>query len=204
MDCEETKIDLVECRTDDKVCYANNIVSLGLDARIAADMGRFRRMPLVSGTSAYYLATASNLFKGIHKPYEIEINGERITGNQTMICVCNGRWYGGSFNPVPIAEPDDGILDVLIVRPVNLLDIAMVIGKYQSGQFARYPQYIRHFRTDQVRITCFEDSTINLDGEGLCSRTVTFCLSRNKLRFFYPRGLQYRSKERKTEDMVGI
>ena len=200
LDCEEAAFDLIECRTDDYLCYAGNIVSMGLDARIGTEMGRFRRMPLVSGKGAYYLSTAVNLCKGIHKPYIVQINGETIQGDQTMICVCNGRWYGGSFNPVPDAEPDDGLLDVLLVKPVNLLQIAAVIGKYQDGRYADYPHLIRHFRTDAVSVTCFEDSVVNLDGESLHSRDVTFALSEHKLRFFYPRGLRYTAKVQKREE----
>jgi len=200
LDCEEAAFDLIECRTDDHLCYAGNIVSMGLDARIGTEMGLYRRLPLVSGKGAYYLSTISNLCKGIHKPYIIQINGETIRGDQTMICVCSGRWYGGSFNPVPDAEPDDGLLDVLLVKPVNLLQIAGIIGKYQNGRYADYPHLIRHFRTDSITVTCFEDSVINLDGEALHSRSATFSLTGQKFRFFYPRGLHYSSKTRKPEE----
>ena len=199
LDCEEAGLDLVECRTDDHLCYAANIASMGLDARIGIEMGLYRRLPLVTGTGAYYISTVVNLFKGIHKPYQIDVDGELITGDQTMICICNGRWYGGIFNPVPDAEPDDGLLDVLLVKPVNVLQIAAIIGKYQNGQYAQYPDLIRHFRTDKVKITCFENSVVNLDGEALRSQEVTFRISDHKLRFFYPQGLHYRSKLQKSE-----
>jgi diacylglycerol kinase family enzyme len=177
---------------------------MGLDARIGTEMGLYRRLPLVSGKGAYYLSTAVNLFKGIHKPYEVELNDEFITGNHTMICVCNGRHYGGSFNPVPDAEPDDGLLDVLLVEPVNLLQIAMVIGKYQDGKYADYPELIRHFRTNQIRIRCFEDSVVNLDGESMCTQDITFSVSDHKLRFFYPRGLTYSASAAKQEKTGAI
>lgn len=204
LNCEEATFDLIECVSEDHLCYAANIVSMGLDARIGTEMGLYRRLPLVSGKGAYYLSTAINLFKGIHKPYEIEINDELITGDQTMICVCNGRWYGGSFNPCPDAEPDDGLLDVLLVKPVNLAQIAMVIGKYQNGLYAQYPHLIRHFRADSVKITCFEDSVVNLDGESLRTEEVTFRISSKKLRFFYPTGLQYHREVRNAEEIGAI
>ena len=204
LDCDEALFDLIECRSDDHLCYANNIVSMGLDARIGTEMGLYRRLPLVSGKGAYYLSTAVNLFKGIHKPYEVELNDEFITGNHTMICVCNGRHYGGSFNQVPDAEPDDGLLDVLLVEPVNLLQIAMVIGKYQDGRYAEYPDLIRHYRTDKIRIHCFEDSVVNLDGESLRTHEITFSISEHKLRFFFPKGLQYHAKASKAAETAAI
>lgn len=195
MDCEEAELDLVECRADDQLCYAANIVSIGLDARIAAEMPRYRRLPLISGSGVYYLSTVSNLFKGIHRPYEICVNGEIISGNQTLICICNGRWYGGSFNPVPQAEPDDGVLDVLIIRDVNVLQIARIIGKYQAGQYANYPDLIRHIRTDSIHILCRQESVVNLDGESMRGVQIDFSVSPHKLRFFYPKGLSYHAKQ---------
>ena len=194
LDCEEAQLDLIECRADDQLCYGANIVSIGLDARIGTEMGRYRRLPLVSGSGAYYLSTAVNLCKGIARPYEICINGEIISGEQTLVCVCNGRWYGGGFNPVPDAEPDDGLLDVLIIKKVNLMQVAKVIGHYKNGHYAQFPELIRHLRTDKLQILCREESVVNLDGECLRGIQVDFAVSSHKLRFFYPRGLTYHAK----------
>lgn len=199
LDCQEAHFDLIACRFGDQLRYAVNVCSMGLDARIGTQIAQFRRLPLVTGPGAYVLSTVNNLLKGIHKPYQIEINGQRIQGDQTMVCVCNGRWYGGSFNPVPDAEPDDGLLDVLLVKPVNLFQVAMVIGKYQKGRYAQYPEMIRHFRTERLKIACGEDSVVNLDGEAVRSREIEVSIAPHRLRFFYPEGLRYRSKERKLE-----
>ena len=195
LDCEEVEFDLIQCCADDRICYAVNIVSIGLDARIAAGMGNYRRIPMVSGSGAYYLSTAVNLCKGIHRRYEIYVNGEIISGPQTLICICNGRWYGGGFNPVPDAEPDDGLLDVLVIRDVNLLQVAKIIGKYKEGKYAQYPDLIRYLRTDSIHILCTEQSVVNLDGEALHGVQVDFSLAPHKLRFFYPKGLHYRTKQ---------
>ena len=193
LDTEETRLDLIRCEAGDKVQYSCNICSMGLDARIAAEMGRYRRLPGVSANGAYYLSIASNMLKGIHKPYILDFNGETVTGDQTLICVCSGRNYGSSFNPVPDAEPDDGLLDVLVVKPVNLLQIAKVIGKYQNGQYKQFPDLIRSFRTTAIRVQCTEESVVNVDGEALGSQDVTFTVVPGALRFFYPAGLTYHS-----------
>lgn len=199
LECREASFDLIECSTDEHLCYAGNIVSMGLDARIGTEMGLYRRLPLVSGKGAYYLSTVVNLCKGISRPYEIEVNGETISGPQTLICICNGRCYGSSFNPVPDAEPDDGLLDVLVIKPVNLLQVAMIIGKYQSGKYAQYPQLIRHIRTDCITIRSEQSNVINLDGEALYAREACFRISDRRMRFFYPSGLTYAAQARKPE-----
>ena len=204
LDTEEARFDLIRCQAEEQVQYSCNICSMGLDARIGTEMGRYRRLPGVSGKGAYYISTGVNLLKGIHKPYILHVNGETVTGDQTMICICNGRSYGGSFHVVPDAEPDDSILDVLVVKPVNLLQIAAVIGKYQNGQYAEYPHLIRAFRTSSIRIQCTEPSVVNIDGEALGGQDVTFSVVPGSLRFFYPAGLRYRSKVRKPEPAAAL
>ena len=119
---------------------------------------------------------------------------ERIDARQTMICVCNGRWYGGGFNPVPEAVLDDGLLDVLLVRPVSRLQVASIIGKYKKGQFRRYPEIFRHFRVPELRVICDGESRVNIDGELMMARDVRFGISRHKIRFFYPKGLSWEAK----------
>ena len=147
----------------------------------------------MTGKGAYILSTINNLFRGISQHYRVTLDGaETVEGQQTMICICNGRWYGGSFNPVPEAEPDDGLLDVLIVEKVNLLQVAGVIGKYQKGRYADYPQLIRRVRCRTVRIECERENVVNVDGEAIRTADAQIELIPQAIRFFYPRGLTYR------------
>ncbi|MBQ9968733.1 MAG: YegS/Rv2252/BmrU family lipid kinase [Oscillospiraceae bacterium] len=191
LECEEASFDLIECRTKEHLCYCLNIVSMGLDARIGAEMGRYRRLPLVSGNGAYYLSIGVNLCKGISQPFEIRVGDETILGDKTLVCICNGRHYGGSFHPMPDAEPDDGLLDVLIIEKVNLLQVASIIGRYQAGQYRDFPRLIRHLRTDAISVATKKESVVQLDGEALMASDITFRVSAHKLRFFYPKGLTY-------------
>jgi len=189
LDAEETSFDLIRC--GDR--YALNICSIGIDARIAAEMSRYKKLPLLSGFGAYALSTLVNVIKGIHEPYVVELNGTRIDGHQTLICVCSGRYYGGGFNPVPDAELDDGELDVLMIRPVSRLQVAGLIGAYKAGRYSELPDWIRHFRTTKISVSCEKTSVVNLDGEALWAKDVTFEVCPRALRFFYPRGLDFHS-----------
>ena len=110
--------------------------------------------------------------------------------------MCNGRWYGGGFNPVPEAEPDDGLLDVLLVKKVSLLQVSAVIGKYQKGKYADYPALIRHERCTALTIRCDSESVVNIDGEALYTDALDISLVPKALRFFYPKGLTYRRGNR--------
>lgn len=190
LDADETRFDLISCNGT----YCANILSIGLDAKIGTDIARFKRLPFVSGKGAYILSILANVLSGRSAHYVVDVNGERIDAEQTLICVCNGRWYGGGFNPVPEAEPDDGLLDVLLVKKVSLLQVAAVIGKYQKGKYADYPALIRHERCTELTIRCDTPSVVNIDGEALHTDFLDISLKPKALRFFYPKGLTYRLK----------
>ena len=191
LDCEEAHFDLIRCNDD----YSLNICSVGLDARIGTDVSNYKRIPLLQGFRAYVASTIVNVIKGISEHYVVEINGERVDARQTMICACNGRFYGGGFNPVPEADPTDGLMDVLLVKHVSRLQVPGVIGKYKNGRYKELPKLIRHFKTDHVRILCDKPTAINLDGELRIAKEVNFRIAKEKLRFFYPKGLTFAAKK---------
>ena len=191
MDADEATFDLIRCNND----YALNICSVGLDARIGTDVSNYKRLPLLHGFRAYAASTVVNVVKGISEHYIVEVNGETLDKEYTMICVCNGRYYGGGFNPVPTADPGDGLLDVLLVEKVSRMQVPGVIGKYKNGRYAELPHLVRHLRTDSIRILCDKPTPVNVDGELLMATDVQMSIAPEKIRFFYPKGLTWQIKE---------
>ena len=191
LDAEEVTFDMIRCNKT----KALNICSVGLDARIGTDVSRYKRLPLLHGFRAYAASTVVNLCKGISEHYVVEIDGQRIDGEFTFVCACNGRYYGGGFNPVPEADPTDGLLDVLLVDKVNLLMVPGLIGKYKNGRYRELSHLVRHYKTKKLKIFCDQEVPVNVDGEALFAKEVEFAIAEEKLRFFYPRGLSFRGKE---------
>jgi diacylglycerol kinase family enzyme len=167
---------------------------VGLDARIGTDVANYKRLPLLSGFRAYAVSTVVNVIKGIAEHYVVKVNGETIDAEHTLICVCNGRCYGGGFNPVPEADPTDGELDVLLVTKVSRLKVAEVIGKYKDGKYKQLDKLIRHLKTKEITIVCDKPTPINLDGELRIAQEVKMSVAEEKVRFFYPKGLSFAAK----------
>ncbi len=185
LDCRETVVDLVRVNGD----ISLNICSVGLDARIGTDVSNYKRIPLLSGFRAYAVATVINVSRGISEHYVVEINGEQVDEEMTMICVCNGQYYGGGFHPVPEADPCDGLLDVLLVKKVSRLQVAAVVGKYKDGRYKELSHLAKHYRTDHLKILCDKPTAVNLDGELRTATEVTIEVAKEKLRFFHPKHL---------------
>ena len=187
LDCQESQFNLIRCNED----YALNICSVGLDARIAADVAGYKRFPMFSGFRAYLVSALINTIKGIWQPYTASFEDETVRKDFTLICACNGRFYGGGFNPVPEADPQDGILDILLVDKVSRLTVLGLIGTYKKGKYATLPQKIRHIRTNHLHIHSDHPTALNMDGEIRHIQDVDISIAPEKLRFFYPKGLTY-------------
>ena len=190
MDAEEVTFDLIQC--NDRL--AMNICCVGLDARIGNDVSRYKRLPLLHGFRAYAASTVINVVRGISEHYVVEVDGETIDDEQTFVCVCNGRYYGGGFNPVPEADPSDGKLDILMVKKISRAQIPGIIGKYKDGRYKELAHVARYIKTDAIKIICDQPTPINLDGEICMAQTVEMKVAKEKIRFFYPKGLKWQAK----------
>lgn len=133
----EVDIDLMQ--TD--LGLSATICAAGLDAQVAYGIPQFRRIPFCGGEMAYALSIVRQLCGHIGRNVTFTIDGEELTVDCLMCAVCNGRTYGGGFYAAPEAQPDDGWLDVFIIRRVSRLTIARLLGMYKSG---------RHFRNGEL------------------------------------------------------
>lgn len=182
-------MDLIDCNGRQSI----NICSVGLDARVGIDQADYKKLPMVSGKMAYYLSLLVNVVKGIHRPYEIEVDGQPMKGNYTIITACNGQWYGGSFNAAPDAVPDDGLLDFIVVEGVSRFTVAGLVSKYGAGRAKEFPDLIHCYRGKEIKIKCDRVSKINVDGERLDAQELSFALSEKKIRFLVPAGAEWKS-----------
>ena len=184
----QTAMDLMDCNGH----LGIDVVCVGVDARIAADVHRYKDWRFVSGMGAYCLALLENvLFKGINRKMEIRFGDRDWKGETALMCVCNGRYYGGGFLPVPEAMPDDGVLDMLLIPGISLFTLARLVGQYAKGRYKKYPQYIWEHHGDHITYRAEEEILSVVDGELLRGREFTVRLSEKKVNFFYPTGADY-------------
>ena len=169
---------------------ALTIACSGIDARVAADVHKYSESPLLDGKASYIYSLAVNfLFKGITSRWTVELDGEAVEGDYSLVAVCNGRYYGGGFMPVPEARMNDGVLNTLVVQKVSRVTFAKFVGPYAKGEYHKFP-HLAHCSTPQViRIRSQKEDIVTcLDGECVTSNDVTIRLSDKKLNFFGPEG----------------
>ena len=185
-DGPQAAFDLVDCNG----LLGLDVVCVGVDARVAVDVHRFKRLPLVGKKAAYILSLIATVRKGITRPMRVEMGPIRHEGPTALVCVCNGQYYGGGFRPIPEARPDDGVLDALLVGDVSLLQFAGCVGKYAKGRYKECPHLVRDWHGGQVLVSADEELAAVVDGEVLRGTHFTIRLSERKVNFFHPLGVE--------------
>lgn len=185
-------LDIIDCNGR----YGINICSVGIDARVGTDVHKYSRIPIVGGKTGYIVALLVNVIKGVAQKYRITFEDETIEKKTTLVCACNGRFYGGGFNPVPEAMPDDGVLEYLIVDAVSRLKVAQIVGKYSKGRFRELSDVIKHFRGSLLELECEHDVIVNIDGEALFAKKVVFSVVPKGVNFLFPRNLAFFDSEK--------
>lgn len=131
----EHKVDVM--KVNDK--YAVNVINMGFDCGVVQRVSKIKKMPLVSGKMSYILGVVGELVE--KKPLKLKIfltyqNGEteEIDGEFLLVAVANAKWYGGGFKVAPIAEVDDGLLDVVLVDNVGRAKFVSIVGDFKAGK----------------------------------------------------------------------
>ena len=188
IDGEVSPLDII--RINDR--YSLNIACIGVDGRVGTGVHEFDNVPIIGrGKGAYMLSAVVNFCRQITDDLTITVNGQTFSGPVNCLCVCNGTWYGGSFNPVPEARANDGILDVLLIRGLSRLQFPRLFLQYGRGEYARLSKYITHLQTDRLVIDARQEFLINLDGEAMTTTHAEMQLLPGGLRFLHPKGMKY-------------
>lgn len=184
----EKPIDLIDCNGR----WCANIASVGIDARIGTDVHKYSSLPVIGGAAGYVVSTVVNVFKGIATRMSVRCGEYSAEGRHTLVCACNGRYYGGGFNPSLDARPDDGDLDIYIVKGVGIARLAACIGKYASGRSDEISNgLIRHLHGTELEIDLDEPDVINIDGEAIVSDRIRMRLVPAALRLIVPAGMKF-------------
>ena len=184
----QKKFDLLDCNGK----LGIDVVCCGVDARIGAGVHRYKRLFFVSGIGAYILSLLEQvLFKGMTQPMWVKMGDVEHNGETTVVCVCNGRYYGGGFNPVPDAMPDDGIFDMLVIPGISLFTFARLVGKYAKGKYKQLSRYILEHHGEEITFSSTQELVTVVDGEEMRGTHFTVRRSEKTVNFFYPAASSY-------------
>ncbi|MFF2885574.1 diacylglycerol kinase [Paenibacillus sp. NPDC057967] len=123
------------------------------------------KLKTMVGQLAYYM-------KGLEKmtrlrPTELKFVAEGVGefhDEFMLFLICNSNSVGGFERLAPDSKIDDGLLDVLLIRKMNLAEFIRLVTLALRGEHLSDPHVI-HLRTNSLKVTTPDYVQINLDGE---------------------------------------
>lgn len=183
---KEEEIDLL--RVNNK--YSVNLCNIGFDAKVAENMNKFKRFPLISGQGAYTLSTFYSLLHKMYSNLEILIDDHEVIQGDFLLCVvANGMTYGGGYKGAPLAKINDGLIDVCIFKKVSRFKLIKLINVYKRGEHLdneEIKEYFIYKKCRSIDIKSKKDFTVCIDGEILVEKNINIALEKKAVNFLVP------------------
>ncbi len=137
------------------------------------------------GRLGYPLAVARELpgFRPIS--YRIEVDDQVVETEAMLVAVGNGTSYGGGMRICAGAEPDDGLLDVLVLHQISRTGLLRVFPRVFTGSHLSHPA-VQVLRGSRVRVQA-EGVLTYADGEPFAPVPLTCEAVPGALRLVTPR-----------------
>jgi YegS/Rv2252/BmrU family lipid kinase len=163
---DSMNIDVIEI--NDKLCL--NVAGIGLDSFVAHSFNNLKLrgfLPYIWLTFKTFLAL---------RPFHvtIKVEGEEIISEKLFVLtVANTRQFGNNAFIAPEAKPNDGIIDIVLIKPFPKILGSLFIIRLFTKRINK-SKYVRHIKTDKEIIIETDETRFHIDGEpvDICGKVV--------------------------------
>lgn len=157
-----------------EVRYFINIAGLGFESLVVKKTNKQKEKGR-SSQAIYFYNLLSSLICYRKIKADILIEGKRYTNNIFSINVGNGRYCGGGMRQTPDALPDDGLLDITVIREMGKIEVIKNLKILYDGTIMSHPK-IDGYRSDKLRVESESLIYLEADGESLGHTPVEFTI----------------------------
>ncbi|MBR2590986.1 MAG: hypothetical protein IKE65_08700, partial [Clostridia bacterium] len=184
---EDKKIDLL--KVGDR--YSNNVVNFGFDTTVAITINEQRDKTGHGGKNAYTKGIVKALLTSMKNKCKVRADGEVLNedGRMLLCTLANGQYVGGSFKCAPRSKPDDGLIEVCIIKPISRLRFVKILGTYTEGKHLDDPSMqdiVIYRQAKKVEVIAPEGFAYSLDGEIIYENKFTVEIAPGAVNFACP------------------
>ena len=168
---------------NNKVSYFNNVAGLGYDGYIVNKLKKLKKF----GAIAYLLSGLAGFLFYKKTVFKINFNSKSIETNclMTMVGVC--KFSGGGMQFTKDVNTTDGLLDITIVKNLNIFDLISNIKKLYNGHIVHHKKVetkVETYKTDLITVIPQASKPyIQADGELIGVGKVTFKIISKAINF---------------------
>ncbi len=146
-------------------CTINEInyfctAGVGFDAQVALDFS----LKKSRGFLTYIITSIQSFFKFKPSNYTITFGGNQLNVLAFAVTFANASQYGNDAVVAPDSEIDDGLIDMVILRPFPLWYASILAFRLFTNSFSR-SRYVTTYQGKEFAITSENNLIIHYDGE---------------------------------------
>ncbi len=155
--------------------YCVNLAGCGFDAEV---MTRFNHPPKVLRRAPtkirYYFSIFQTFasYKGVGATIEWDGNIE-IVDNLLLLATGCAQYYGAGMHIIPMADPTDGILDIVWGADIRLAQLNKLMSQIYKGTHIHDP-HIQFRKARKVSIKTSPSTKLHIDGDVIGETPATF------------------------------
>lgn len=154
---ETMSIDIIE--VNDKMCL--NVAGIGLDSFVAHSFNNLRLRGIIP-----YIWLSLKTFAQL-RPFHVKISceGKELVNEELfVVTIANTRQFGNNAFIAPEARPNDGIIDLVLIKPFpKILGPSFVIRLFTKR--INRSKYVNHIRTEKEIVIETHENRMHIDGE---------------------------------------
>lgn len=140
--------------------YFVNIAGMGYDAFVTKDANE---NSLFKGKFQYIISVVKGLFKYDSTTVKVQLDDRIVEDRMFTLNVGNCKFAGGGMMIVPLAEPDDGVFHVTLIKDMSRMEVVKNLPGLFKGTFISHPQ-VECVPSRSVKVE--SDSPIYVEVEG--------------------------------------
>ncbi|HDY74990.1 MAG TPA: diacylglycerol kinase family lipid kinase [Candidatus Marinimicrobia bacterium] len=153
-------IDISKVNANGETLYAFNIVGWGMPTEINILAEKLRWF----GGQRYNVASLIEIFAFRQRLATLVIKGNRTVGDFGFILGCNTIHTGKGMKMAPLAQLNDGYIDLIVVHKPSRWKLLKMFPKIFSGKHIAEP-IVEYHQVKTFSIIPIEEHVLNIDGE---------------------------------------
>ena len=153
-------LDIAKVNANGELFYSFNIIGWGL----ATDAGKLAEKLRWLGGVRYDVASIIEVLKGKDRIATLTLEKEVIKENFIFIIGCNTTHTGKAMKMAPLAQLNDGKIDLIIVRKTSRINLLKLFPKLFSGDHIKSP-LVEYRQVESFSISLEETNDLTIDGE---------------------------------------
>ena len=178
-------VDVIKCND----FYSVNMLNIGADCEVVA---RAAQIKSKSGSWSYIRGALEILPKGPkYRMVYTDENGQEVEEDVLLIAIANGHYCGGGFKSCPKACLEDGLMDVVVAKPVKGLKMLSLLLKYHNGTHlddAAAAEFIKFMQLPEFKLRALDKVSVSVDGEVSPFTEAEIKMVRGAINFVVPEG----------------